>query len=77
MVRKLIKGHGINNEAMEMGRVQSFKALLTVIVLGLSSKKMAVMLSREGHEQVNSCLNPSLATYYLCDLSKLLSPLGC
>lgn len=46
MVRKLIKGHGINNEAMEMGRVQSFKALLTVIVLGLSSKKMAVMLSR-------------------------------
>lgn len=40
MVRKLIKGRGINNEAMEMGRIQSFKALLTVIVLGLSSKKI-------------------------------------
>lgn len=40
MVRKLIQGHGINNKAREMGRVQSFKALLTVIVLGLSFKKI-------------------------------------
>lgn len=50
MVRKLSKGHRINNKVREMGRVQPLRALPTVIVLGLASKEVDSHVGRKGHE---------------------------